>query len=63
MTSEMREHVVEHPSAIKPNIWLGNKANAYDLEKLKEIGITHILNCAQEIDPKVLPINLSIGSS
>lgn len=52
MASAMREHMVTHATKIKPNLYLGNCKNAHDIEGLKKVGITHILNCAREIKPR-----------
>lgn len=52
MTSDMRDHMVTHATKIKSNLYLGNCKNAHDIEGLKKVGITHILNCAREIQPK-----------
>jgi len=32
------------------SIFIGKKANAYDADHLKELGITRVLNCAKEIE-------------
>lgn len=39
------------PDKIIENIYIGDLLNAYDINKLKEIGITHILICASYMDP------------
>lgn len=37
-------------SKITENIYLGNKIVAKDITKLDELGITHIVNCADELE-------------
>lgn len=39
------------PDLISDNIYIGNLTNATNKEKLKELGITHILICASYIEP------------
>ncbi len=39
------------PDFITENIYVGNIANATNKEKLKELGITHVLICASYIEP------------
>jgi hypothetical protein len=39
------------PDLIAENIYIGNLTNATNKEKLKELGITHILICASYIEP------------
>lgn len=34
---------------MSPHICIGTKENAKDLERLKEMGITHVLNCAKQL--------------
>lgn len=36
---------------IKDNIWIGSSQDAKNLEAIKAAGITHILNCAEDLDP------------
>jgi protein-tyrosine phosphatase len=36
------------PTEILPHLWLGSARNAKDEELMKQNGITHILNCANE---------------
>eukprot|EP00494_Astrolonche_serrata_P033332 UN33601 len=52
LKSELRDHAVIHPTEILPALWLGNAANAHDIDTLKKCGITHVLNCAREINPR-----------
>lgn len=32
-----------------PNLYLGDKYNASDLEELRRLGVTHIINCAKDL--------------
>ncbi len=40
----------ENVNRITKHIYLGNKHIAKDIDQLKELGITHIVNCAVELD-------------
>ena len=42
-------HFVTHPTKIRERIWLGNAANSRDIKWMKKCGITHTLNCTEEI--------------
>jgi len=46
----LEDHLAEHPQQIKDRIWLGAAVNMENLEFLKAEGITHILNCTQEVE-------------
>jgi len=56
-TSEMPKHNVIHPNLIIKGIYLGGYENARDKETLKDkLKITHVLNCATELNnyfPKI----------
>lgn len=41
-----------NPGMVYPDIFIGSIGCAYNKEKLKEIGITHILCCAANIKPR-----------
>jgi len=51
----LEDHLAEHPQQIKDRIWIGAAVNMQDVEFLKAQGITHILNCTQEVE---LPKNV-----
>mgnify|MGYP006085001517 CR=1 FL=1 len=40
----------EEPTTILPFVWLGNADTARDSNKLRELGITHILNTAADVE-------------
>jgi len=40
------------PGAVFDDLFLGSVGTAYNLEVLKELGITHILTCAANIKPR-----------
>lgn len=37
------------PSLVSPHICIGTREDAKDLEALKELGVTHVLNCAKQL--------------
>ncbi|CAM9859875.1 unnamed protein product, partial [Scytosiphon promiscuus] len=37
------------PSLVSPHICIGAKEDAKDLPALKELGVTHVLNCAKQL--------------
>ena len=52
----IEEHFITHPTMIRDRIWLGNGINACDINIIKSLQITHILNCTKEV---ALPKNIS----
>lgn len=50
MLSEKRFHMVEHPAKIRKRLYLSDWKAAKDSQILKKLGITHILNCAKELN-------------
>lgn len=42
-----RKTIFDPPFEILPHLYLGNRHHAYDAELLHELGVTHILNCAE----------------
>ena len=47
--NKSKRHVYEDISQITDNIFIGNKEIAKDVKQLKKYGITHIVNCANEL--------------
>ena len=47
------------PDQIKENIYIGDLKNAYDNDKLKELGITHVLICGSYMEPVFPNVNFS----
>ena len=45
----------QHPSRINDRLFLGGWHDAIEVEKLKSLGITHVVNCASEISPESVP--------
>lgn len=39
------------PDRVVENIYIGDLLNAYDINELKSLGITHILICASYMEP------------
>ncbi|CAM9377622.1 unnamed protein product, partial [Hapterophycus canaliculatus] len=37
------------PSLVSPHVCIGAKEDAKDLSTLKELGVTHVLNCAKQL--------------
>ena len=50
------------PDLISDNIFIGNLTNATNKERLKELGITHILICASYIEPSFPNVNFNLIS-
>jgi len=50
MLSEKRFHTVEHPAQIRKRLYLSDWKSAKDGNLLMKIGISHILNCAKELN-------------
>jgi len=48
------------PDLITASIYIGNLTNASNKEKLKELGITHILICGSYIDPVFPSVSIVI---
>ena len=51
-------HYLSHPTQIFKWLFLGSCKNAFNNEELINIGITHVLNCAMEINDDNLPKNI-----
>lgn len=48
-------HYFSHPTQILKWIFLGTEKNANDVQELKDLGITYILNCANDAEIKDMP--------
>lgn len=58
--SRSKLKVIQYPSAIiAPYLFIGNYVDAHSSERLKEIGITHILNVADDVEDKFPQVSLS----
>ena len=37
------------PTLVTPHVCIGSREDARDLDRLKDVGVTHVLNCAKQL--------------